>query len=243
MTLEAPEIRPSNEEQLKRAAAGEALSRVRSGMRIGLGTGSTMKHFVDLLGAALSEGVLSDVVGVPTSEATAAQARALGIPLQELHQAQPLDLAVDGADEVDPALDLVKGLGGALLREKMVAQAAEHLVIIVDEGKCVQRLGTRNALPVEVVPFAWETHVLAFEEERGIEARRRQTGDGAPYRTDNGNFIIDLTFAEGIDDAVALEALLRCRAGVVETGLFLGMADEVIVASPDGISVRRRQVA
>jgi ribose 5-phosphate isomerase A len=137
MTLEAPEIRPSNEEQLKRAAAGEALSRVRSGMRIGLGTGSTMKHFVDLLGAALSEGVLSDVVGVPTSEATAAQARALGIPLQELHQAQPLDLAVDGADEVDPALDLVKGLGGALLREKMVAQAAEHLVIIVDEGKCV----------------------------------------------------------------------------------------------------------
>lgn len=242
MSLEAPETRrPPTDDALKRAAAREALSRVRSGMRIGLGTGSTMRHFVDLLGAALSEGLLSDVVGVPTSEATAAQARDVGIPLQELHQAQPLDVAVDGADEVDATLDLVKGLGGALLREKMVAQAAEHFIIIVDQGKCVERLGTRNPLPIEVVPFAWETHVLAFAEEPGIEARRRQSGDGTPYRTDNGNFIIDLTFARGIDDAVALEAMLRCRAGVVETGLFLGMADEVIVASPHGLTVRRRE--
>ncbi|MDT8342352.1 MAG: ribose 5-phosphate isomerase A [Longimicrobiales bacterium] len=143
----------------KREAAREALTRVRSGMRLGLGTGSTVAHFLDLLGEALAGGSLEDVAGVPTSERTAAHAGRLGIPVGPLHELQPLDLAVDGADEVDPRLDLVKGLGGALLREKMVVQAAHRFVVIADESKVVDRLGTRAPLPVEVVPFAWEAHL------------------------------------------------------------------------------------
>lgn len=222
------------EEALKRAAAAEALKHVRSGMRLGLGTGSTMIHFIDLLGERLQRGDLDDVVGVPTSERTARQATALGIPLQELHQAQPLDLAIDGADEFDPNLDLVKGLGGALLREKMVVQAAERFVVIVDERKRVDRLARSCPVPVEVVRFSWRAHLIAFEE-LGAWPRLRETAEGEPYVTDNGNFIVDLTFIDGAADAAALERQLRARAGVVETGLFLGLASEVIVASHGGI--------
>lgn len=221
-------------EILKRAAATEALKHVRSGMRLGLGTGSTMTHFIDLLGERLKAGDLDDVVGVPTSERTARQATALGIPLQELHQAQPLDLAVDGADEFDPRLDLVKGLGGALLREKMVVQAAERFVVIVDDRKRVDRLGSTCPVPVEVVRFSWRSHLVAFEE-LGARPRLRETEAGEPYVTDNGNFIVDLTFSDGISDPADLERRLRARAGVVETGLFLGLAGEVIVASDQGI--------
>lgn len=229
----------SEAEALKREAAREALTRVRSGMRLGLGTGSTMAHFVDLLGESLAQGRLREVVGVPTSERTRAQAESLGIPLEPLHDIQPLDLAVDGADEVDPELELIKGLGGALLREKMVVQAARRFVVIADESKAVSRLGTRAPLPLEVVPFAWEAHLQPLRA-LGLEPVLRVGDDDAPYHTDNGNLILDLHAPAGFEDPWGLEATLRARAGVVETGFFLGMAGEVILAGDKGIRTVER---
>ena len=229
----------SGAEALKRDAAREALRRVRSGMRLGLGTGSTMAHFVDLLGEALSGGRLRDIVGVPTSERTRTQAEGLGIPLQPLHRIQPLDLAIDGADEVDPELELVKGLGGALLREKMVVQAARRFVVIADESKSVPRLGTRAPLPLEVVPFSWEAHLEPLRE-LGLDPVLRTEADQAPYRTDNGNLILDLHAPDGFQDPWSLEGTLRARAGVVETGFFLGVASEVILAGSGGVRVVER---
>lgn len=228
-----------DQDRLKRDAAREALTRVRPGMRLGLGTGSTMRHFVDLLADALDGDRLSGIVGVPTSVQTERQAEARGIPLAPLHEAAPLHLAVDGADEVDPRLDLVKGLGGALLREKMVAQAAERFVVVADASKAVERLGTRAPLPVEVVPFGWETHLAALDRLGGRGVLRTDDG-GEPVVTDNGNLLIDAHFDGGISDPFEVEARLRARAGVVETGLFLDLAHEVILASGDGLAVRIR---
>jgi ribose 5-phosphate isomerase A len=225
-------------DDLKRAAAEEALSRVRSGMRLGLGTGSTVAHFLDLLGAALDRGELENLAGVPTSHRTADHARRLGIRLVEL-DGTPLDLAVDGADEVDPDLNLVKGMGGALLREKMVAQAARRFVVIVDAAKEVDRLGRRSPLPVEVVPFGWKSHVPALEA-LGARVEFRRDDDDRPVYTDNGNVILDCHFSESISDAFELEDALRSRAGVVETGLFLDLATEVLVAEPSGVRSRAR---
>lgn len=224
---------------LKRAAAREALTRVESGMRLGLGTGSTMWHFVDLLAESLREGRLRDIVGVPTSIQTEVQARESGIELAELHELAPLDLAVDGADEVDPRLDLIKGLGGALLREKMVAQAAERFVIVADRTKEVDALGTRSALPVEVVGFGWKTHLPTIEV-LGAQGTLRCTDSGEPVVTDNGNLIIDCHFAEGIDDPFEVQERLRARAGVVDTGLFLGLAHEAILADGEGLTLKVR---
>jgi ribose 5-phosphate isomerase A len=223
-------------EGLKREAAREALTRVRSGMRLGLGTGSTVSHFLDLLGEALAGGTLTDIVGVPTSLRTAEHAGRLGIPLAALHEIQPLDLAVDGADEVDPALDLVKGLGGALLREKMVVQAARRFVVIADDSKVVNRLGTRAPLPVEVVSFGWESHLGPLRALGGEPVLRVEDG-GVPVKTDNGNYILDLHFPQGIEDAAALETGLTRRAGIVDTGLFLGMAGEAVLAGAEGVRV------
>jgi ribose 5-phosphate isomerase A len=208
-------------------------------MRIGLGTGSTVNHFLDALGAALARGDLRDIQGVPTSDATAARARELAIPLLELHEAAPLDLAVDGADEVDPHLDLIKGLGGALLREKMVVQEARRFVVIADPGKEVSRLGSSVPLPVEVVPFGWRSH-LPFFQALGAEPRLR-TRDGVPYLTDNGNHVVDLAFPDGIPEPEGIESELRSRAGVVETGLFLGVASLVLVGDPGGGAARRER--
>lgn len=227
-------------EGLKRAAAAEAVARVRSGMRLGLGTGSTVAHFLDLLGAEISEGRLTGIVGVPTSERTTMASRALGIPLTNLAETPRLDLAVDGADEVDPRLDAIKGLGGALLREKMVAQAADQFLLIVDEGKLVQGLGEKSPVPVEVVRFGWESHLPALEGA-GARPVLRVGPDGEPYVTDNANYIIDAHFPEGIGDPVSLERSLSARAGIVETGLFLGMAAAVMVASPQGTRVMERR--
>lgn len=206
-------------------------------MRLGLGTGSTMAHFLDLLADALDEGTLTDIVGVPTSTRTAEHAERRGIPLGPLHELQPLDLAVDGADEVDPQLQLVKGLGGALLREKMIVQAAARFVVIADESKVVERLGTRVPLPVEVVPFSWEAHL---EPLRGLGGNPvlRVDARGDAVVTDNGNYILDLGFPDGIDDPEALERALMARAGVVDTGLFLGVADEAVLAGAQGIRVQ-----
>lgn len=223
------------QEALKRAAAARAVELVESGMRLGLGTGSTVAHVLTLLGDRVRRADVTDVVGVPTSVRTAERCRELGIALGELHDLAPLDLAVDGADEVDPALDLVKGLGGALLREKMVAAEARRFVVVVDASKLVDHLGERGPLPVEVVPFAWECHV-PWLEGLGARPALRRGADGEPLRTDNGNVILDCRFPEGIADPPALEARLRARPGVVATGLFLGMATDVFVAEAGGVT-------
>ncbi|MSR35876.1 MAG: ribose-5-phosphate isomerase RpiA [Gemmatimonadetes bacterium] len=224
---------------LKRAAAERAIEWVESGMRLGLGTGSTVAHFLDVLGERLRSGSLTGLIGVPTSVRTESRARGLGIALAELSEAQPLDLTVDGADEVDPGLDLVKGLGGALLREKMVAQASRRLVIMVDDSKRVRRLGTKAPLPVEVTRFGWRAHV-PFLTELGCEPVLRLGANGSPYLTDNGNHMLDCRFPQGMDNPGAVEDALRRRAGVVESGLFLGMATAVVVAGAGGITVLER---
>ena len=203
-------------------------------MKLGLGTGSTIQHFLELLAVELDAGRLDDIVGVPTSLRTERSCRELGIALTTLADSPALDLAVDGADEIDPQLDLIKGLGGALLREKMVAQAAERFAVIADAGKQVQQLGTRSPLPVEVVEFQWEAHE-PFLGRLGCRPVLRVGSDSEPYRTDNGNLILDCHFAEGIPDSAALDRALNDRAGVVEHGLFLGMATEAHIASADGV--------
>ena len=230
---------PSDAEQLKRDAAAAALDEVESGMILGLGTGSTVAHFLDLLGEALADGRLTDVSGVPSSARTGREARTAGIPLVGLHERAALDLTVDGADEVTPGLDLVKGMGGALLREKMVAQASRRLCIIVDEAKAVDRLGTRSPLPVEVVDWGWQVHA-DFLRDRGADVSLRHLEDGLPYKSDNGNFILDCRFPDGIDDPEGLDAALHARAGIVETGLFLGMTDRALVAGDGGVRIMDR---
>ncbi|MGD8322332.1 MAG: ribose 5-phosphate isomerase A [Gemmatimonadota bacterium] len=229
-----------NAEALKRAAAARALDLVESGMVLGLGTGSTMAHFLDLLGERIGSGALTGIRGVPSSVRTRKRARELDIPLTNLADQPRLDLAVDGADEVSPEVDLIKGMGGALLREKMVAQASERFVIIADDSKAVERLGTRSPLPVEVATWEWASHV-PFLEGLGARATLRRGEDGEPYRTDNGNVILDCIFARGIADPHALNAVLEARAGVVETGLFLAMAAQAFLAGPEGIREVRRK--
>lgn len=227
-------------EAFKRIAAAEAVEHVESGMALGLGTGSTVAHFLELLGEKLESGALRDIVGVPSSIRTGREARQAGIPLTSLGEHPRLDLTVDGADEVSPEVDLIKGMGGALLREKMVAQASNNLLIIADVGKAVERLGTLSALPVEVVDWGWSGHV-SFLEKWGATVSVRKFDDGPPFKSDNGNLILDCRFPEGIPDPEALHAALKARSGVVETGLFLGMADEALLAGPGGITRLRRR--
>jgi ribose 5-phosphate isomerase A len=222
----------------KRQAAEHALGYVRSGMRIGLGTGSTAAKFTDLLGAKVKEGL--KVVCVPTSEATRLQAASLNIPLATLDDYPALDLTVDGADEMDGELRLIKGGGGALLREKIVAVASERVVIIVDVSKRVETLG-RFPLPLEVVPFglsATRRLVLALAADCGCEGEVnvRAGADGLPFVTDSGHYILDCAFGV-IDDPEALDDALKLVPGVVESGLFLGIADIGIVAGPKGVEV------
>lgn len=224
---------------LKQIAAVQAVDHVQDGMVLGLGTGSTTAYAIDELGARIAAGRLRHVIGVPTSEATARRAQALGIPLTTLVEHPVLDLVIDGADEVDPQLDLIKGLGGALLREKIVAVAARRFITIVDESKLVTRLGTRGPLPVEVTQFAWEAHAR-WLSGLGCRADLRREADGAPYVTDNGNYIIHCTFPDGIADARALDARLHAQPGILEHGLFLGLATEVIVAGHDGVRILKR---
>lgn len=229
----------SDAERYKRAAAQRAVGFVEDGMRLGLGTGSTARHVLEVLAERRRNGELAHVVGVPTSRATEALARKLGIPLATLDDEPHLDLAIDGADEVDPRLDLIKGLGGALLWEKIVATAADRLIIVADESKLVGRLGERAPLPVEVVAFGWRTHVPFLEGLGGrVEPRRRE--DGTLFVTDAGHHILDCRFPGGIDDPAGLEARLRGRAGIVESGLFLGMAASVVVAGAAGVRVLER---
>lgn len=224
-----------------RQAAERGVELVRSGMTVGLGTGRTATYAIRRLGALIRSGDLRDVVGVPTSIATAVEARREGIPLLDDARTGPADLTLDGADEIDPALDLIKGGGGALLREKIVAQTSRRVVILADEGKLTPALGTRCPLPVEVVPFGWRSQVEYLGDllPGGRVALRTLPG-GAPFETDQGNRILDLTTGP-IGNAEALAARLEARAGIVAHGLFLGLATDVIIAGPSGVEHRTRE--
>jgi len=215
-------------DDLKEAAAEKALELVQEGMLLGLGTGSTSRLFVEGVGRLVASGM--KVRGVPTSRATAELAASLGIPIVTELVGQ-IDLAVDGADEVDPALNLIKGRGGALFREKLVAAASKRFVVVVDESKLVKQLG-EGVLPVEVLPFLWRSTAERLTA-LGLSLVIRG-GEETPYVTDNGNVILDVTVAEGIKNPAELALELKQVTGVVEHGLFVGMTDTVIVAGPDG---------
>ena len=230
---------------LKQLAAQEALRYVRSGMTLGLGTGSTTTCFVELLGESLLQGALRDLRAVPTSEKTAALARKLNIPLVDLAAAGDgeipvLDLAVDGADQVDPDLNLVKGLGRALLREKIVEIHAREFVVIVDDSKMTPVLGAAGPVPVEIVPFGAEAHV-AWLRTLGCRAELWREGDGRPIVTDNHNYLARCWFEGGIPDCRRVAAAMAARPGIVEHGLFVDMATTVIVAAETGVRVLTRK--
>lgn len=223
-------------EELKREAAAMALTQVQGGMRLGLGTGSTARHFVDLLGQRVAAGL--DVICVPTSEATARQAEGLGIRLSDLETLDRLDLTVDGADEIDPQLNLIKGAGGALLREKIVAASSDAMIVIADASKLVDALG-RFPLPIEVNKFglgATTRSVTVVMNIHGAEGRLELRRDkaGEPYVTDGGHLILDAFFGR-ISQPEALSTALLDVPGVVQHGLFLNMCSKAYVATPDGV--------
>jgi ribose 5-phosphate isomerase A len=207
-------------------------------MVVGLGTGSTAVHAVRAIGRRLQNGELRGVIGIPTSEQTAIDARQWQIPLTSFDAHPQIDITIDGADEIDPHLDLIKGLGGALLREKIVAAASVRMIIVADETKLVDQLGTRAPVPVEVIPFARQL-VTVFLRSLGAETLLRQK-DGRVYRTDENNIILDCHFAGGVGDPTALARAIRFQPGVVEHGLFLNCAGDAIVAAADGIHHLRR---
>jgi len=228
-------------EASKRAAAARALEFVSPGMRLGLGSGSTAKHFVELLGERVRGGL--DVIAVPTSEVTRSDAERLGVPLTTPDEAPELDLTVDGADEIAPDLSLIKGGGGALLREKIVASASARLIVIADESKWVAVLG-RYALPVEVVPFGLAATRRAVEAAAAAAgcpgpALLRRAPDGHAFVTDDGHFILDAAL-ERISDPQSLAGRLDRIAGVVEHGLFIGLATAVVLAGAAGVRVVER---
>jgi ribose 5-phosphate isomerase A len=215
-------------DELKQAAAEKALELVQDGMLIGLGSGTTARFFTEGVGRLVAEGM--KLRGVPTSRATAELAAELGIPIVTELIGQ-IDLTVDGADEVDPALNLIKGRGGALFREKLVAAVSKRFVVVVDDSKLVKQLGA-GVLPVEVLPFLWRS---TAERLAGLGVGLVvRGGEETPYVTDNGNLILDLTVPEGIKDPTNFGVELKKLIGVVEHGLFVGMTDTVIVAGPDG---------
>jgi ribose 5-phosphate isomerase A len=227
-----------DEDRAKRAAGVAAAGLVAEGMRLGLGSGSTVAHFL----TALAERDL-DVVGVPTSEQTAASCRELGIALVTPDEVDRLDLCVDGADELDRELTLVKGGGGAHLREKVVASMADRFVVVATSDKQVERLADSFPLPVEVVPFALGP-VRRELERRGFEVARRPAPDGhGAYRTDNGNAILDARFPGGLADPAATEVALTLLPGVVEVGLFVDLADTALLADADGTVTERHRPA
>ena len=229
-------------DELKRQAAARALEEVRDGMKLGLGTGSTARHFVDLLGEKVRAGL--NVVGVPTSEATRIQAEQCGIPLTTLDAIDRLDLTVDGADEIDPALNLIKGGGGALLREKVVASASDRMIVIADDSKWVDVLG-RFPLPVEVIPFGLMATQFAMAGAFAVTGNSgqmvlRKGSDGHVFVTDGGHCIVDAHLGR-ITDAPLLAGMLTAIPGVVEHGLFIGLASLAILAGAQGIRVIERR--
>ena len=225
-------------EELKRRAADAAVEQVRSGMVLGLGSGTTVAYALQRLGELLRDKKIDNVSGVPSSIQTGKQARHLGIPLTSLDRHPRLDLTIDGADEVDPDLNLIKGGGGALLREKVLAQASRRNILIIDQSKLSPCLGTHWALPVEVILFAVKS-IETYLTSIGANVELRQTPTGDVFRTDQNNVILDANFG-AIDNAKALAAQLAERAGIVAHGLFLDLADEVIVAAEGGVRHLRR---
>jgi ribose 5-phosphate isomerase A len=224
--------------QLKQKAGWYAVDFVKSGMVVGLGHGSTAIFAVRCIAQLLQEGRLRDVLGVPCSRQVEAEARRLGIPLTMLDEHPVVDLTIDGADEVDPDLNLIKGGGGALLREKIVAQASRREIIVVDESKLSPALGTHWPVPVEVIPFGWRAQA-AYLESLGAPTLRLDA-DGTPFKTDQGNLILDCHFGP-IPDPSQLADRLNERAGIVEHGLFIGLATDVIVAGAEGVRHLRRE--
>ncbi|KAJ8770283.1 hypothetical protein K2173_012753 [Erythroxylum novogranatense] len=228
------------QDDLKKIAAYKAVEFVESGMVVGLGTGSTAKHAVDRIADLLRQGKLKNIVGIPTSKKTHQQAVSLGIPLSDLNAHPTVDISIDGADEVDPGLNLVKGRGGSLLREKMIESASKKFIVIVDETKLVKHVGANGAMPVEVVPFCWkftQERLQKLFEYAGCVAKLRTSGgeNNEAFVTDNGNYIVDLFFERDIGDLKAAgDAILRL-AGVVEHGMFIDMATTVIVAGELGV--------
>jgi ribose 5-phosphate isomerase A len=222
----------------KQRAAEAAIPFLRDGMVIGLGTGSTADFFLQALGTAITGGKLKGITGVATSRQSEHRAEELGIPLTTLGKHPLLDVTVDGADEVAPNLDLIKGLGGALVREKIVAQSSKKFIIIADSSKRVPMLGSKVSLPVEVVPFAHEIHETFFRSI-GAEPVLRKLG-GMIFNTDNGNLIYDCKFPPMADPAKVEQQLLG-RAGIVGSGLFLGMATTVLIADEDQVTQLERK--
>jgi ribose 5-phosphate isomerase A len=228
-------------EDLKRQAAARAVELVEEGMKLGLGTGSTAKHFVELLGERVRDGL--KVIGVPTSEATRADAERCGVPLTTLDDIDRLDLTIDGADEIDPDLNLIKGGGGALLREKIVAAASDRMVVIADESKWVETLG-RFPLPIEVIPFGLGATRWAIEKafaENGVSGQMdiRKGQDGHAFVTDGGHWIVDARLGR-IVDTPRLAMSLSSIPGVVEHGLFVGLASIAVLAGANGIRTIER---
>ncbi len=224
--------------QLKKQAAAFAVDLVQSGMIVGLGHGSTAIHVVGMLSEKLKSGQLKDVIGVPSSYQVEEEAMRYGMPLRALDDNPIIDLTIDGADEVDPQLNLIKGGGGALLREKIIAQASRREIIIVDESKLTPILGRKRCVPVEVISFGWKSQAM-FLESLGAKVTLRRNADRSPYHSDCGNWILECNFGP-IERPHILAEKIKSRAGIVEHGLFLGLASDVIVAGASGIRHLKR---
>jgi ribose 5-phosphate isomerase A len=224
--------------QLKQQAAWRAVEFVESGMIVGLGHGSTARMAVRRIADLLRTGHLRDILGVPCSLQVEEEAQRLGIPLTTLEEHPVIDVTIDGADEVDPNLDLIKGGGGALLQEKVVAQASRREIIIVDDSKLSPALGTHRPVPVEVIPFGWRSQA-AYLESLGARVTLRQKSDGGSFNTDQDNLILDCNFGP-ISQPRLLAEKLSERVGIVEHGLFLGLATDVIVGTREGINHLKR---
>ena len=227
----SPSIDP--QARLKQEAAEFAVQFVESGMIVGLGTGSTAIFATRKIGALLREGTLKYISGFATSRATQEEARQLGIAMIDVSLPLKIDVTIDGADEVDPQFNLIKGGGGALFHEKVVAQATDREIIVVDDSKLSNCLGTLHVLPVEVSPFGWRSQ-LRYLESLGARPVRRKNSDGSQYVTDSGNLILDCDFGP-IADPVDLAAKLGARAGIIEHGLFIRITSDLIVAGTDGV--------
>jgi ribose 5-phosphate isomerase A len=231
MSVRAPG--PGDQARYKQEAAEFAVRFVQSGMTVGLGTGTTAIYATRRISELYRSGQLRDIAAFATSRAVWHEAVKMGLPMMTEDLPQAIDVTIDGADEVDPRLNLIKGGGGALLREKIVAQASCREIIIVDESKLSPRLGTRWPVPVEVLPYGWQSQAR-YLESLGAEVTLRRTADGCEFCTDQGNLILDSRFGP-IADLPGLAHLLESRAGVIEHGLFLNLAQDVIVAGPGGI--------
>jgi len=220
--------------KLKKTAAEHAVEQIESGMLIGLGVGSTAIHAVNKIAELIDNGKLKDIKAIACSKDTHEHAVRLGIPITLFEKSKLIDLTIDGADEVDQNLNLIKGGGGALLREKIVAQSTKHQIIVVDDSKISTHLGENFPLPIETLEFGWKSHI-DFLEDLGGHPELRMLSNGLPYKTDQGNLIIDCDFGP-IPNPGKLDFMLNQRAGIIEHGLFLGLTSEVIIASSTGIN-------